>query len=67
MPSENTMENYDASALGLQKCLLNMRRDHAHLKATGDLKRADELARIIARLEQGLLDSSTAIKPTTLQ
>ncbi|CAK15067.1 hypothetical protein [Pseudomonas entomophila] len=61
------MENYDTSALGLQKCLLNMRKDHAQLKATGDLKRADELARIIARLEQGLLETSQAFKPTTLQ
>ncbi|MCG8291888.1 MULTISPECIES: hypothetical protein [Pseudomonas] len=61
------MENYDASALGLQKCLLNMRKDHAQLKASGDLKRADELARIIARLEQGLITTSQAFKPTTLQ
>ncbi|QVM93461.1 hypothetical protein JYG34_10745 [Pseudomonas entomophila] len=61
------MENYDASALGLQKCLLNMRKDHAKLKATGDLKRADELARIIARLEQGLINTPQAFKPTTLQ
>ncbi|MDH0303662.1 MULTISPECIES: hypothetical protein [unclassified Pseudomonas] len=61
------MDNYDTSALGLQKCLLNMRRDHARLEAQGELEKAASLARVIATLEEGLNRTPEPLKPTTLQ
>ncbi|KXG83476.1 hypothetical protein CC207_17690 [Pseudomonas sp. DrBHI1] len=64
---ENDMDNYDSSALGLQKCLLNLRRDHARMKAAGELERAAILAQVIGRMEQGLKDASQGMKPETLQ
>ncbi|QXH54864.1 hypothetical protein [Pseudomonas maumuensis] len=61
------MDNYDSSALGLQKCLLNLRRDHARMKAAGDLERAAVLAQLIERMEQGLQKASQGRPPQTLQ
>ncbi|NIF15604.1 hypothetical protein F3J43_01015 [Pantoea sp. Cy-639] len=62
------MDNeYDTSALGLQKCLLNLRRDLERLKASGDRERAESLARIIAKLEPGMTQTPEGLKPTTLQ
>lgn len=61
------MDNYDSSALGLQKCLLNLRRDHARMKAAEELERAAILAQVIGRMEQGLKEASQGMKPETLQ
>ncbi len=69
MPTTNeySMDNYDSSALGLQKCLLNLRKDHARMKASGELERAAILAQVIGRMEQGLKEASQGRKPETLQ
>lgn len=58
------MDNYNTSALGLQKRLLNLRRDHAQKKASGDLAGAAKLAELIKLMEHGL---EQAPKPVTLQ
>ncbi|QXH33124.1 hypothetical protein [Pseudomonas muyukensis] len=61
------MENYDSAALGLQKCLLNLRRSHAQMTAAGETEEAAKLADAIQLMEQGLKEISKVVKPQTLQ
>jgi hypothetical protein len=64
---EIDMEQYQPSALALQKHLLNLRQERAQLEAQGDRQRADHLTKLIANIEETLASFSEPFKPTTLQ
>lgn len=64
--SERHMDSYQTDALGLQKRLLNLRREHASLVAAGHQEQAHSLASTIARIEQMLASLPPQLKPIAL-
>ncbi|WP_426811351.1 hypothetical protein ABOC32_13350 [Pseudomonas sp. WOUb67] len=61
------MDPYNASALQLQKNLLNLRLERDRLKMEGKDKEADQLAGPIATMEATLRQLPGSLKPVTLQ
>lgn len=61
------MDPYNASALKLQKNLLNLRLERDRLRREGKHKEADELADPIARVEAAIQQLPDSLKPVTLQ
>jgi len=61
------MEQFQTSALALQKHLLNLRQQLATLDAQGQQDKADQLATLIAHIEQALVGLPLALAPPTLQ
>ncbi|MDM3887060.1 hypothetical protein QSV36_15925 [Pseudomonas sp. BCRC 81390] len=61
------MDPFNASALKLQKNLLNLRLERDRLRREGNDKEADELAGSIARIEETLRKLPEGMKPMTLQ
>ncbi len=61
------MDPFNASALKLQKNLLNLRLMRDRLRMEGKDKEADELAAPIARMEAAIRQLPDGMKPVTLQ
>ncbi|CAI3806818.1 hypothetical protein GLGCALEP_04342 [Pseudomonas sp. MM221] len=61
------MDPYNASALKLQKNLLNLRLERDRLRREGKDKEADELAEPIAKIEAAIQQLPDEFKPMTLQ
>ena len=61
------MDPYNASALQLQKNLLNLRLERDHLRTEGKDKEADALAEPIAKIEAAIQQLPDEFKSTTLQ
>lgn len=61
------MDPYNASALQLQKNLLNLRLERDRLRREGKNKEADELAEPIAKIEAVIQQLPDSFKPVTLQ
>ena len=61
------MDPFNASALKLQKTLLNLRLERDRLRREGKDKEADELAAPIARMEAALQRLPDGMKSVTLQ
>ncbi|MCE7762877.1 hypothetical protein GQL56_09495 [Pseudomonas putida] len=61
------MDPYNASALQLQKNLLNLRLERDRLRMEGKDKEADQLAGPIATMEAALRQLPGSLKPETLQ
>ncbi|WEK32894.1 MAG: hypothetical protein P0Y58_12100 [Candidatus Pseudomonas phytovorans] len=61
------MDPYNASALQLQKNLLNLRLERDRLNSEGKDKEADQLAGLIERLETAIGQLPESMKPVTLQ
>ena len=61
------MDPFNASALKLQKNLLNLRLERDRLRREGKDKDADELAETIARIEETMRKLPDDMKPMTLQ
>ena len=61
------MDPFNASALKLQKNLLNLRGERDRLRSEGKDKEADLLAGPIERLEAAVSQLPATLKPVTLQ
>ncbi|MFJ3109113.1 hypothetical protein [Pseudomonas putida] len=61
------MDPFNASALKLQKNLLNLRAERDRLRSEGKDKEADLLAGPIERLEAAVAQLPASLKPVTLQ
>lgn len=61
------MDPYNASALKLQKNLLNLRLERDRLRREGKDNEADALAEPIARIEAAIQQLPDSFKPVTLQ
>ncbi|MBH3383992.1 hypothetical protein I5S53_08400 [Pseudomonas juntendi] len=61
------MDPFNASALKLQKNLLNLRIERDRLRSAGKHQEADQLAQSIAQLEAALQQLPDDLKPNTLQ
>ncbi|AYN16882.1 hypothetical protein CHR29_17735 [Pseudomonas monteilii] len=61
------MDPYNASALKLQKNLLNLRLERDRLKREGKYNEADKLAEPIAKIEAAIQQLPDSFKPVTLQ
>ena len=61
------MDPFNASALKLQKNLLNLRLERDRLRKEGKDKEADELAAPIERIEAAIRQLPDHMKPVTLQ
>ncbi|MFG0411037.1 hypothetical protein [Pseudomonas sp. FYR_11] len=61
------MDPFNASALKLQKTLLNLRIERDRLKSAGKHEEADQLAQSVAQLEAALQQLPSELKPATLQ
>ena len=61
------MDPFNASALKLQKNLLNLRIERDRLRSAGKHQEADQLAQSDAQLEAALQQLPDDLKPNTLQ
>ena len=61
------MENYDQSALALQKNLLTLRQQRDRQRPVGNHTEADHLDKLITGIEQTFAQLQDTFKPTTLQ
>lgn len=61
------MAPFNASALKLQKNLLNLRIERDRLRSAGKHQEADQLAQSVAQLEAALQQLPDDLKPNTLQ
>ncbi|WP_054913013.1 MULTISPECIES: hypothetical protein [Pseudomonas] len=61
------MDPFNASALKLQKNLLNLRIERDRLRSVGKHQEADQLAQSVAQLEAALQQLPDDLKPNTLQ
>ncbi|MBA6143609.1 MULTISPECIES: hypothetical protein [Pseudomonas] len=61
------MDPFNASALKLQKNLLNLRIERDRLRSAGKHQEADQLAQSVAQLEAALQQLPDDLKPNTLQ
>ncbi|MND86846.1 hypothetical protein D3C81_690010 [compost metagenome] len=61
------MDPFNASALKLQKNLLNLRLERDRLRMEGKDKEADELAGPIAKIGAAIRKLPDGMKPVTLQ
>ncbi|CAH0649249.1 hypothetical protein N7592_19645 [Pseudomonas juntendi] len=61
------MDPFNASALKLQKNLLNLRIERDRLRSAGKHQEADQLAQSVAQLEAALQQLPDDLKPKTLQ
>lgn len=61
------MDPFNASALKLQKNLLNLRLERDRLRREGKDKEADELAAPITQIEAAIQELRDGMKPITLQ
>ncbi|CAM3680517.1 hypothetical protein CCOS865_02085 [Pseudomonas reidholzensis] len=61
------METFNRSAVALQKNLLTLRQQRDRSRAMGDDQRAEDLQRMIARIEAALATLQGAFEPPTLQ
>ena len=61
------MDQFNTSGLGLQKCLLALRKERDLLKAQGKDEEAQRLTRKIAGMEATLAGLPLEMRPVTLQ
>lgn len=61
------METFNRSAVALQKNLLTLRQQRDRARAMGDDQHAEDLQRMIARIEAALATLQGALEPPTLQ